>query len=78
MRCECEQRLEFDSAEAREYADGHLAKTDVDVVNWLVRYACPVTKRTWIMDYPQAEYHGGGPPRLRQLDAEGTPIAPRQ
>jgi hypothetical protein len=43
-------------------------------VNWTVGYSCPDTGRLWLLDHPHSELHGGGPPRLRQLDAAGRPM----
>ena len=30
-----------------------------------VEYIDDATGERWVMDYPQSELHGGGPPRLR-------------
>ena len=34
---------------------------------WEAEYMDPSTGTRWIMDFPHAEYHGGGPPRLRKV-----------
>ncbi len=72
MECECDKRVELEGPDAREYADGHLEKLEVDTAQWTVRYVCPQTGRPWLMDYPHSEYHGGGSPHLRQLQANGS------
>lgn len=52
----------------------HLREVSVDCEAWTVVYQCDKTGRKWILDYPRSEYHGGGTPRLRQLDPHGMPI----
>lgn len=74
MRCACDSVFELTGNEAEQYAREHLVELDVDAVHWTVRYRCPDTGREWLRDSPQAELQGGGPPRLRQLDASGQPI----
>lgn len=59
--------------EADEYAREHLIEEYVDVTGWEVTYRCPDTDRRWLRDSPQGHLHGGGPPRLRQLDEHGNP-----
>lgn len=75
MRCACADLYRLDGAEAREYATEHLVQTGAtDFESWTVAYECPDTSRVWLQDYPHSEYHGGGSPRLRQLDSSGAPI----
>lgn len=75
MRCACGSLFELKGNQADEYAREHLDEIAVDPVNWTVRYGCPDTGRLWILDSPHSELHGGGSPRLRQLDAAGEPVA---
>jgi hypothetical protein len=75
MRCACESVFALTGNEAAQYASEHLFELEVDAVNWTVRYQCPATRRIWLCHYPHGELHGGGPPRLRQLDQSGEPIA---
>ncbi|MCV2393909.1 hypothetical protein OEB99_06290 [Actinotalea sp. M2MS4P-6] len=56
MECECGKRVELEGADAREYADRHLEKLEVDTAQWTVRYVCPETGRPWLMDYPHSKY----------------------
>lgn len=74
MRCACDSVYELTGNEADQYAREHLEELGVDAVNWTVSYRCPDTGRSWLRDSPNAELQGGGPPRLRQLDAEGNPV----
>ena len=74
MRCACGSLFELDGNEADQYAREHLDEIEVDVVNWTVRYRCPDTGRRWLGDSPHGYLHGGGPPRLRQLDAAAEPM----
>jgi hypothetical protein len=74
MRCACDSLFELNGNEAEHYARQHLEEVATDPVNWTVRYRCPVTGRFWLLDSPHSELHGGGPPRLRQLDQDGNPI----
>jgi hypothetical protein len=74
MRCACDSIYELTGNEADQYAREHLQETGVDAVNWTVTYECPDTGLVWLRDSPHAELQGGGPPRLRQLDADGNPV----
>ena len=65
MECRCNDISELNGAEAITYASEHLQQVKVDLTNWIEEYVCPKTGKRWIMDYPQGEAHGGGPPRLR-------------
>jgi hypothetical protein len=38
----------------------------VDSINWL-EYAQDAKGRTWLIDYPNSNLHGGGPQRSREL-----------
>lgn len=58
---------EYIGNEARAYADDHLEQVDVDPVTWTVEYRDRRNGSRWLMDYPQSELHGGGPPRLRRM-----------
>ena len=64
MKCKCVSITELNGAAAKQYADEHLTELKTDAVNWTVEYVCPETRRTFLLDYPQSELHGGGPPRL--------------
>ena len=52
---------------AIEKAEG-LKEISVDNVNWTVLLVDDATDEEWIMDYPESEYHGGGPPRLTLIE----------
>jgi len=65
MQCRCNEISELDGAAAVMYADEHLQEVKVDSTNWIVEFVCPETGKRWIMDYPYAAAHGGGPPRVR-------------
>jgi hypothetical protein len=67
MNCRCAEINELDGAEAEIYAQNHLKKIRVDGELWQIEYECPDTDARWLMDFPQSEYHGGGPPRLCKL-----------
>lgn len=56
--------------DAKGFAEAHLDKLRTDPVNWTIEYRDRPDGSLWIMDYPQSELHGGGPPRLRR--AEGV------
>ena len=59
---------ELHGAVAIEFAKG-LRKVGVNARTWEVEYIDDATGERWIMDYPQSELHGGGPPRLRSCRA---------
>jgi hypothetical protein len=65
MKCKCNEISFLKGAEAKEYAEGHLQKVKSNSETWEIEYVCPVSLKKWLLDYPQSEYHGGGPPRLR-------------
>jgi hypothetical protein len=74
MQCACQQLSRLDGNEADAYTSEHPVEDSVDNVQWTVTYHCPVKGRRWLIDSPQSELHGGGPPRLRQLDEGGQPV----
>lgn len=51
---------------AIDYASEHLRELRVDAVAWEIEYIDDSTLEIWVMDFPQSELHGGGPPRLRR------------
>ena len=55
-------QTEYHGVEAVEFAK---TLDKVRVGNWEIEYLDPTTGEKWLMDYPQSEMHGGGPPRLR-------------
>ena len=57
---------ELQGAAALEYAQ-RLRKLRVDPDTWHVEYVDDATGERWMMDYPQSELQGGGPPRLRRM-----------
>lgn len=65
--------IEFRGAEAIRYADTHLRKTRVNADTWETEYINDSTGERWILDYPEAELHGGGSPRLRRKGAASQP-----
>ena len=70
MNCRCEDITELWDDEARNYADSHLEEVEIRASGWEVLYRCPVTARLWLEDYPRGSEHGGGPMRLRQVEAD--------
>lgn len=56
---------ELNGKEAYDFAETHLRK--VNSKDWEIEFEDPRTGELWLMDFPQSEYHGGGPPRLRKL-----------
>lgn len=69
MSCRCYELMELEGVEAEEYAREHLVKEKVDGTRWIIEYRCPQTGMHWVMDFPYGQAHGGGPPRLRRLEA---------
>jgi hypothetical protein len=57
-------------ADALEYAETHLREVQNDPVNWETEFVDPRSGERWMLDYPQAERHGGGSPRLRRIEDE--------
>ena len=67
MKCSCDELEELTGNEASDYANKHLTDVRNDPVNWITEYECPQTGVRYVLDYPHAPYHGGGPPRLRSV-----------
>ncbi|MBX3426702.1 MAG: hypothetical protein KF688_13565 [Pirellulales bacterium] len=65
--CRCGQHHVFRGNEATDDADAHLREVQADLANWRCEYVCPDTGARWLLDHPFPEAHGGGPPRLRQI-----------
>ncbi|MCP4140577.1 MAG: hypothetical protein GY755_09860 [Chloroflexi bacterium] len=66
MKCQCQHVTELNGVEAQKYAREHLEKIHVDGETWEIEYLCSETNTHLIMDFPQSELQGGGPPRLRR------------
>ncbi|MFZ5909212.1 MAG: Imm27 family immunity protein [Chloroflexota bacterium] len=66
MKCKCREIDELNGRQAQDYAQDHLKKTRVDGQTWQIEYECPYTSVKFIMDFPESELQGGGPPRLRK------------
>jgi hypothetical protein len=73
MRCACTTLTQLRGNAGDDYAREHLEELKVDLVEWTISYRCPETGRRWLRDFPHPELQAGGPPRLRQLDADGKP-----
>jgi len=54
---------------AIEFAKSHLIEIRTDPSLWTIEYENPTSGEKWVMDYPQGELQGGGPPRLRRIDS---------
>lgn len=59
-------------AEALEYAEKRLREVRNDPARWETEFLDPHSGERWALDYPQAELHGGGSPRLRRVSSGGT------
>ncbi|MBD1548013.1 Imm27 family immunity protein [Roseibium aggregatum] len=57
-------KQEYFGSEALAFAR-ELRKTRVVSDSWVTEYVDPRTGEVWILDYPNSEHQGGGPPRLR-------------
>lgn len=67
--CRCNGLTELNGEGADGYAHHHLNKIGADPSGWVTYLVCPQTGRRFVLDYPQGEYHGGGPARLRATEA---------
>ncbi len=66
MKCYCREIAVLEGAKAIEYT-AHMEVVRTDKLKWETEYECPYTKIRWIIEYPNSELHGGGPPRLTRL-----------
>ena len=48
----------------------HLVQLGADASGWSELYRDPEDGRLWELTWPQAEIHGGGPPRLTFITAD--------
>ena len=61
-------RNELNGVEALRYIQANLRKGRVFPDQWKTEYEDPRTGEKWLLDYPQSDLHGGGPPRLRRIE----------
>ncbi len=66
-RCRCQAEHELPEPRGDEYAAQYLVELWYDPLEWLTVYVCFECMAYWVKEYPHAELHGGGPPRLRRL-----------
>ncbi len=57
-----------DSALIQKFCDERLMLVRTDQSGWMMLYRDKETGQFWELDYPHSEMHGGGPPRLRELN----------
>jgi hypothetical protein len=57
----------IESPEISEFIKDVLIEKSTDPVRWQTIYEDPRSGELWLLDYPNASYHGGGLPRLRSL-----------
>jgi immunity protein 27 of polymorphic toxin system len=64
-------RIEGDAVteRIRVLAAEQLVRLASSADGWDTLYRDPADGRLWELTYPHSEWHGGGPPRLRELDA---------
>ena len=65
VECRCGPSLALGGSDAEAYAQDHLLKRFVNEREWLKGFVCPDSGQLWLMDFPESELQGGGPPRLR-------------
>jgi hypothetical protein len=67
-------RIEGDAVtdRIRALVHEHLVRLASSADGWDTLYRDPGDGRLWELTYPHSEWHGGGPPRLRQLEAPET------
>ena len=67
MNCKCPELTELEGNEALDYAKQHLIEVFVNGETWKQNTNAQTPMFKWLLDYPYAEYHGGGSPRLRKM-----------
>ena len=63
---ESEEKNEYLGTAALEKA-ASLLKISIDHENWTKEYVDEVNGQKWVMDFPDSDAHGGGPPRLKRI-----------
>jgi hypothetical protein len=63
---------------ADQYAARHLQRSGLDQTGWIAHFRCPHTGKPFVLDFPQSEYHGGGPARLQPREKPRRKRKPRQ
>lgn len=53
---------------AEEYRDAYLVQASEPDADWNVPYRHKETGEPFVMEHPDADYHGGGTPRLRRIE----------
>jgi len=54
---------------AKAFANSRLELERVDYDTWYIYYRDPASGQRYVIDYPDAGYHGMGSPRLRPIEA---------
>jgi hypothetical protein len=69
-RCNCLRFGEdFQTADADALAT-ELEEVAIDGESWEVLFRCPRCGRRWLRTYPDADYHGGGIPRMTVISED--------
>ncbi|MBC7873666.1 MAG: hypothetical protein H7Y01_06710 [Ferruginibacter sp.] len=45
-----------------------LKQIKIDGENWLIYYVDEINGDKWVKEYPESEYHGGGPAQLKLVE----------
>lgn len=69
MRDRTDKKWPLEGRAAEEFRDIHLVPTGEPDEHWRVPYVDRETGERYLMEYPDADYHGGGVPRLRRVGA---------
>ncbi len=62
-----EKKTEIFGSEIDDFIKNHLRLVRIDKTTWEKFYEDMITHEIWVVDYPQSELQGGGPPRLRLM-----------
>ena len=58
------------SKRIEELISNHLIKIATNETGWDILFQDPADSRYWELTYPHSEWHGGGPPLLKNLSKD--------
>ena len=70
MKCSCSINSIFRGKEIKGKISTELVEVKKVMTGWFTLYKCVACGAYWEKYYPEGEYHGGGEPALRKVEAK--------